>query len=427
MGLEYKSGIVRMVPGIYDPHGHPRAFDSITTHSLVSGNPYEGKAGLVAYTEAAFKSGITLLSAMPNEFRRRYDPEQPDMSEVIQWPISNPDRAEAMESRISSESRMLMTYNVGIDIKESFLEDGSINRNKVRANFAFCGVRATAAKFWVDDSTGGQNIKVDMLPEFLSMWGEFNPGKPAIIHAENGNVRRVIELIEQMPNGANMPIHIAHVSSQEELEPIIEVKAKGMRNLTCEATPHHLFATADEGAQIGGYGCMKPTLKDAKDVKFLWDNIKFIDIIASDCAPHRVSDKEAAKPAWGVTNHTVMLPLLFGAVEEGRLTIEDLYEKMVINPRKRFNMSMIDNTHTVVDLNKSYLTAQEAEAEINPGYGQNIFPKLEKLGKEFNLLGQVVDVKSGHSWLIRDRQGKLAGKLATSLTHIVTPSKSKAA
>ncbi len=422
MALKYVDGMVAMEPGPFDPHGHPRVFDAIVDHALDELNEYEGKAGLIEYTETALKSGITRVAAMPNEFLRRVNPDASGGTSIIQFPISNIDRALAMEAAIQTQSRMGMSYHLGLDRSEILGPgDEVLDVDRLDRNFIEAGKRVRALKVFGDRSTGGQQIPLRHIPEIISRWSNLYRFKPVILHLEDENVRTVLDEVDSYLDGKDWRIHIAHVSSKEELEAVISAKERDM-HVTCEVTPHHLFADSDDGAQIYGYGCMKPTLKSPQDVQFLWDNMSYIDIIASDCAPHRVSDKEADSPAYGITNHTVMLPLLFGAVEAGRLSLEDVYQKTVINPRIHFGSSILnDGTFSVFDLNRDYFSARELEADVNVRYGQNIFPKIEATGKRFRLLGQVMVVHSGQSGVVRDTaSGRLEAKFKTSLLHLNT-------
>lgn len=189
--------------------------------------------------------------------------------------------------------------------------------------------------------------------------------------------------------------------------------------VTCEVTPHHLFATAAEVVQINGFGCVKPRLKKAEDVQFLWDNMDHIDVFASDCAPHRLEEKEAENPAFGVTNHTVMMPLLLGAVSEGRIKMDDLYQKIVVTPREIFNISMEDGTSAAFDMSDNFASIADAERTISPPYGQNMFVHLEQLGTLYHLAGRAVHAVSGESEFRSGQNGTVARNYHVSLRHLV--------
>jgi carbamoyl-phosphate synthase/aspartate carbamoyltransferase/dihydroorotase len=246
-----------------------------------------------------------------------------------------------------------------------------------------------------------------------SIWHHINPEKPVIFHVEGGDVAKLLKDIYKMQDGKEMPIHIAHVSSRQELEAVIAAKEAGM-NVTCEVTPHHLFLDEAVREEIGGYGCMKPSLKSREDVKFLWTNMKYIDIFASDCAPHRISDKERDKPAFGVTNHSIMLPLLLGAVADGRLTMEDIDTKFCVSPRQRFNLPLDDGslTRVLTTPETANITAEDHDALAE--YGQNPFVRL---GNRFHLLGRIARVEAGRSTAF----GAFESDLHTSYTHLIRP------
>lgn len=408
MGLEVAGDLITMTPGPIDVHAHPRVFDPLP----------DGKAGLEAYTKVMLESGITVMLAMPNEARRVLNDETGQI-EQVQYPISNPDRVGAMETAISSQSRTLAGIHLGIDKKEVLSDNGrEVVAYKARRLFYSAGRNASGLKLWVDLSTGGMNVSIDHASHLVDEWNTFYPEKPTIVHAEDGNVRAILAAIAEKPNGNEIPIHIAHVSSREELEAVIEAKENGMR-VTCEVTPHHLFATAAEVVQINGFGCVKPRLKTAEDVQFLWDNMKHIDVFASDCAPHRLEEKEAENPAFGVTNHTVMMPLLLGAVSEGRITLDDLYQKIVVTPREIFNISMDDGTSAVFDMGDNFASIADAERTISPPYGQNMFEHLEQIGALYHLAGRAVHAVSGDSEFRWGQNGTETRNYQVSLRHLV--------
>lgn len=53
--------------------------------------------------------------------------------------------------------------------------------------------------------------------------------------------------------------------------------------ITCEVTPHHLFFSRDDLEWLGNRkGQVRPVLATDDDQKALWDNLKYIDVFASD-------------------------------------------------------------------------------------------------------------------------------------------------
>lgn len=110
--------------------------------------------------------------------------------------------------------------------------------------------------------------------------------------------------------------------------------------VTCEVAPHHLFLTQEEAEKTLGKkrSQVRPPLATTADVKALWDNMDIIDVIATDHAPHTVTEKDSENAPPGFPGLETCLPLMLTAVHEGRLTIQDIIEKMHVNPRRIFNI-----------------------------------------------------------------------------------------
>ncbi len=427
MALEYLSEhMVVMEPGPVDVHAHPRVFDPRTSDNFNPINEGEGKAGLRVYTEAALKSGFVALAIMLNETMRLYDPTKPDMTETISYPGYNLDRVRAVQAAISHEAVIPAGPFLLVDPENSFTDKKKqiLNAERLFYNFSATRDDVLGLKIFGDESFGSFNIDPKHIPLVAQLWYETNPEKPVILHLEGQKVAKVLleiaELIAELPDGKNIPIHIAHVSSREELEAVIAAKKAGM-NVTCEVTVHHLFLDQDVREEIGGYGAVRPTLKKKEDIAFMWANLEYIDIIASDNAPHRNSDKASETP--GLTTHTVMLPLLFAAVAQGRITMEEIYQKMCVNPRLRFNLPMDDESYTTANIDPAIqLDAQTIEDRINPGYGQN---PLLRTKEKYPMVGQIERVRAGKSRM-ELRDGVIFVLAETSLTHLIRPKNLKA-
>ena len=86
-------------------------------------------------------------------------------------------------------------------------------------------------------------------------------------------------------------LHLAHVSTKEAMSDIIMGKQQGAR-ITCEVTPHHLAYTSETQYRVN------PPLRKTEDVNFLIGAIKdgFVDVIATDHAPHSMEDKIKGAP-----------------------------------------------------------------------------------------------------------------------------------
>ena len=122
-------------------------------------------------------------------------------------------------------------------------------------------------------------------------------GQPAA--AEDVMVARDILLAEL--TGAHL--HIAHISTAGAVRLVREARARGVR-VTAEVTPHHLVLTDEAVRDYDPNMKMAPPLRGKRDVEALLEALAdgTIDCIATDHAPHALSDKEgefARRPmAW---------------------------------------------------------------------------------------------------------------------------------
>ena len=147
--------------------------------------------------------------------------------------------------------------------------------------------------------------------------------------------------------------------------------------MTCEVTPHHLLLTEKDLDWLGARkGQVRPLLASEEDRQALWENLDVIDIFASDhgnlqfvylnkillsvliidfnlmpllnLAPHTKEEKNSEKPPPGFPGLETMLPLFLTAVNEGKLTLDDVVARLYTNPKRIFNLPDQPNTYVEV-------------------------------------------------------------------------------
>ena len=167
--------------------------------------------------------------------------------------------------------------------------------------------------------------------------------------SENLMTKRDIELLAY----ANCHLHMAHVSTKEAIEEIIQAKIQH-KKITCEVTPHHL-------ALINSSYRVNPPIRSDGDVKFLINAIKYgwVDAIGTDHAPHTIEDKLNGAP--GISGIETAFSVCYTKlVVENNIGLNKLSEIMSRNPAKilGFNKGQIsigyDGDLVLVDLNKKY-------------------------------------------------------------------------
>jgi dihydroorotase len=162
------------------------------------------------------------------------------------------------------------------------------------------------------------------------------PGQPAA--AEDVMVARDILLAEL--TGAR--VHIAHVSTAGAVRLIRDAKARGLQ-VTAEVTPHHLVLTEDAVRTWDPNTKMAPPLRTKRDVEALLEALAdgTIDCIATDHAPHALSEKEGEfdRAAFGIVGlETAVAVLLDRLVRPGLLPLSTLIARLSRDPARLLNL-----------------------------------------------------------------------------------------
>jgi len=268
-----------VLPGIVDAHVHFR--EPGLTH----------KADIASESRAARAGGVTTVLDMPN---------------TIPQTVTRADLADKTEI-----ARRTSVVNIGFFI-------GATNTNIdeiLAADFS----SIPGVKIFMGSSTGNMLVNdattLDRLFESVPA--------PIVVHAEDETIiaerraaararygdnppiaahsairpaeacvsatRRAVELAARHPGSH---LHIAHLSTADEVSIVADAKARGL-DVTAEVSPTHLLFTADDYARLGSRIKINPAVKTATDRDALRRGVLdgIIDIIATDHAPHLLSEK----------------------------------------------------------------------------------------------------------------------------------------
>lgn len=235
------------------------------------------------------------------------------------------------------------------------------------------GGKALGLKLYLNQTTGNFLINKTVLEKTFISWGK----KPILAHAEDNMLSVVIELIKKLGN----KIHVCHISTMSDLKQIIKAKKNNLP-ITCGVTPHHLFLTGKDVEKLGPFGLMKPSLKSKRDQDFLWKNLKYIDVVESDHAPHTIGEKRGEVSPYGVPGLETNLPLLLTAASQNRLKIEDIVRLCHTNPAKIFGIKIDPQTKIEINLNTKYFilnTSQHTKCHWTPFNNWEVQGQVEKV------------------------------------------------
>ena len=137
-------------------------------------------------------------------------------------------------------------------------------------------------------------------------------------------------------------VHIAHLSTAGAVRLVKEAKARGIR-VTAEVTPHHLLLTEEAVRGYDPNTKMNPPLRTKRDQEALLEALAdgTIDCIATDHAPHALSEKEGdfdGAAAGIVGLETAASVLLDRLVRPGLLSLKILVERLTAGPARALNL-----------------------------------------------------------------------------------------
>jgi len=296
-----------VIPGICDMHVHLR--DPGQTH----------KEDLASGSMAAAAGGVTAVMCMPNT------------SPVIDTPALVRDIA------VRSKAAKVKIYPCA-----------SITKGLLGQELTdFHALKAAGAVAVSDD---GHPVEDSALMA-KAMKLAHEAGLAIISHCEDLSVTdtRMSEnlMTEREINLANdlkLPVHIAHVSTNEAVSAIIAAKAAGLGSLvTCEVAPHHFTLTEAELLKGDADYRMNPPLRGAGDVRALIEGLSDgeFDCIASDHAPHAKFEKADFENAPnGVLGlETILAVTLTRLYHTGKLPFKKIVELLCVNPRRILGIS----------------------------------------------------------------------------------------
>lgn len=137
-------------------------------------------------------------------------------------------------------------------------------------------------------------------------------------------------------------LHVFHLSTAKEMDlfrndiPLVEKK------ITAEVCLHHLWFSDEDYKQKGTLIKWNPAVKTAEDRDALWKALldDRIDVVATDHAPHTLSEKEnvyTKAPSGGpLVQHA--LPAMLEKHLEGKISLEKMVQKMCHNPSILFQI-----------------------------------------------------------------------------------------
>ena len=354
--IEIDGGGKYLLPGVIDDQVHFR--EPGLTH----------KATIYTESKAAVAGGVTSFMEMPNT-------------------IPNALTIDLLEDKYAiAAQNSLANYSFFMGASNSNAEE-VLKANKMAADI--CGI-----KIFLGASTG--NMLVDNYGTLEKIFREselliathcedekiirenyqrIKHAKPVLSAADHPIIRDEIACYEsslaaiQIAKKFNSRLHILHISTQKELQLFGNMFPLKDKRITAEVCVHHLHFTAADYERLGYQIKCNPAIKSAENKEALWQGLldDRLDIIATDHAPHLMSEKEGdyehAHAGLPLVQHPLLLMLHY--YQQGTISLEKIVEKMCHNPAVLFGIEKRGFIRTgysadlvIVDLNDPWVVSK---------------------------------------------------------------------
>tara|TARA_B100000963_G_scaffold9440_1_gene7398 strand:+ start:3925 stop:5262 length:1338 start_codon:yes stop_codon:yes gene_type:complete len=317
-----------IIPGLIDDQVHFR--EPGLTH----------KATIESESKAAIAGGITSFLEMPNTI--------PNTTTIKEWEIKN-----IIASKTSYANYGFMFGGTNHNLEEIKALDeqkvpalklflGSSTGNMLIDNEKvlkeiFSSTNLVIAVHCEDENTIKKNLDKAKKKYDQNIPVSYHP----IIRSEEAcffSSSKAVQLAKE--TGARL--HVFHLSTAKEISLFQNDIPLEQKKITSEVCTHHLWFSDEDYLEKGSKIKWNPAIKSIKDQEALWDGLNkdYIDVLATDHAPHTLEEKLAPylnSPSGGpLVQHS--LSALLTSFHKNRISLEKIIEKACHNPSILFDI-----------------------------------------------------------------------------------------
>ena len=317
-----------LFPGVIDDQVHFR--DPGLTH----------KGDIYTESKAAVAGGITSYFEMPNTRPQAttIDILEEKYTLASQKSFANYSFLMGVTNDNLDELKKLNPRNVaGVKMFMGSSTGNMLVDNQETLNRVFSEIPLLIVTHCEDEATIQNNIQ-----HYKALLGEDIPIKyhPLIRSAEA--CYKSSSYAVELATKYNARLHVFHLSSALEMSLFSSDKPLKDKRITAEVCVHHLWFSDTDYAQYGNRIKWNPAIKSESDRLALIDavNSNKIDVIATDHAPHLLSEKEGscltAASGGPLVQHSLVAMLQM--VKQGAFSLEKVVEKMCHAPAELFRI-----------------------------------------------------------------------------------------
>lgn len=308
-----------LFPGVIDDQVHFR--EPGLTH----------KATIYTEAKAAVAGGVTTFMEMPNTIPNALTIELLEEKYRIASQTSLANYSFFMGTSNDNAAEVLKVNGLKKDICGVKIFMGASTGNMLVDNFLTLDKVFRESEVLIATHCEDEKIIKANYQRLKSEKGEFTPADHPLIRDEQACFESSLVAI-QFAKKYNSRLHILHISTEKELQLFTNLIPLKEKRITAEACVHHLTFSSDDYQQLGYKIKCNPAIKAPHNREGIWKALldDRIDVIATDHAPHLLSEKESpyehAHAGLPLVQHSLQLMLHHHKL--GRISLEKIAEKM---------------------------------------------------------------------------------------------------
>lgn len=308
-----------LMPGVIDDQVHFR--EPGLTH----------KATIATESAAAVAGGTTSFMEMPNTIPNALTLDILEDKYKIAQQTSHANYSFYMGVSNSNADEVLKANKFKNDICGVKIFMGSSTGNMLVDNHSTLNKIFSESELLIATHCEDERIIKENYTTLLNQGIELQPFHHPVIRDENACYESSLIAI-QFAHKHNSRLHILHISTEKELQLFSNFLPLAEKRITAEVCVHHLHFTASDYETQGYKIKCNPAIKKESNKEALWKALLSdkLDVIATDHAPHLLSEKTApynhASSGIPLVQHSLLLMLEY--YREGRITLPFIAKKM---------------------------------------------------------------------------------------------------
>ena len=289
------------------------------------------KATIYSESKAAIAGGVTSFMEMPNTIPNALTVDLLEDKYEVAKETSLANYSFFMGVSNSNAEEVLKVNKLKNDICGVKIFMGASTGNMLVDNYGTLEKIFRESELLIATHCEDEKIIKENYERLKQSKGQLSAADHPLIRDENACYESSLAAI-QIAKKYNSRLHILHISTEKELQLFGNMQPLKDKRITAEVCVHHLHFTSDDYERLGYKIKCNPAIKAPNNKEALWKALRDdrLDVIATDHAPHLLSEKEGnyehAHAGLPLVQHPLLLMLDY--YKQGVISLEKIVEKM---------------------------------------------------------------------------------------------------